>query len=345
MKVAIADPFGAAADRAMPTLAAALDPRRAHRALKRGLPRLTGPDTVVRLTAARVTRYKPARRCVVEYDVQLERDSAPAEPVTLIGKVRARRFGLSGYRRLDAVWRAGFQADSPDGVSVPEPLGFVTELNMWFQRKIDGHVATELLAGPQGIELVARIVDAADKLHVANVGTEKAHTMADELRILRHWVPRAAAGDPARARRIDRLLRVCERLGATTASAPTTSIHRDFYGDQVIVAGDRLYLIDFDELCAGDPALDAGNFLGTLTELAFRTSGDPASLAPVESALEKRFVQRAGEAAAARARVYALLALVRHVWVAHRLPDRRHLVPGLLDLCEERLLGGHLKAF
>src|SRR5687768_13259 len=132
------DPFGVAGDPEMSSLAAALDPIEAQRQLGRHLWRLTGEHGTVRLMEIRVMRYKPGRRCVIEYDVKIEaRDTSP-EAVTLLGKVRRLRSGKSGYRLLDALWNAGFGDDSRDGISVPEPVGVVPEFRMWLQRKVPG---------------------------------------------------------------------------------------------------------------------------------------------------------------------------------------------------------------
>src|SRR5881296_1876672 len=120
-KISISDPFGAADDPALPALKLALDPFEAKDELKRRLPRLAGEDGIVLLRAIRVIRHKPGKRCVIEYDVKVEREGLRSDLMTLIGKVRAKRYGNEGYRLLESVWNAGFQADSPDGISVPEP--------------------------------------------------------------------------------------------------------------------------------------------------------------------------------------------------------------------------------
>src|SRR5207245_10137095 len=99
-------------------------------------PKHTLPICSVQLRTIRVTRYKPGRRCVIEYEVGVERPDGSPEAVVLVGKVMAHRYGKSGYRLLDAFWRAGFQSGSPDGISVPEPVGHVPKLQMWLQRKV-----------------------------------------------------------------------------------------------------------------------------------------------------------------------------------------------------------------
>ena len=158
MSISVSDPFVATRDRAMPSLVFALDPGVAQQHLERQLPRLAGEDGRVHLQAIRVTRHKPGRRCVIEYDVDVKRPDACLETVVLVGKVRAGRSGKNGYRLLDAFWKAGFQADSPDGISVPEPVGTVPEFQIWLQRKVPGRCAADLLAAPGGVALTVAVI-------------------------------------------------------------------------------------------------------------------------------------------------------------------------------------------
>jgi aminoglycoside phosphotransferase (APT) family kinase protein len=105
----------------------------------------------------------------------------------------------------------------------------------------------------------------------------------------------------------------------------------------VIVEGSRLYLLDFDLYCEGDPALDIGNFVGHITEHSLRTLGDPAALATAEAAIEERFVELSGLAARSAVRAYATLTLARHVHLSTLHADRRPYTGALIELCEERL--------
>lgn len=334
----VSDPFNVAAEPEMPSLALALDPDEAQREFaNRRLVRLAGEFGHIHLQAIRVVRYKPGRRCVIEYDVRVERPCTAPEEVTLIGKVRSKRFGKSGYQLLSAIWDTGFAADSEDGISVPEPLGTISKFRMWLQRKVPGRIATDLLAEPGGARLGKRIAEAAHKLHQTAIPTERSHTMADELRILRDCLSRVARVEPAFATRIARVLDKCELAGAATPNTAHCGIHRDFYGDQIIVAGSRLYLIDFDLYCAGDPALDAGNFLGHITEQSLRSTGDPNALANVAEELEERFVELAGGKTRTAVQTYTKLTLVRHIYLSSIFPERRPYTKDLLELCEDRL--------
>src|SRR2546428_5003261 len=181
---------------------------------------------------------------------------------------------------------------------------------MWLQRKVPGRPATDLLAAPAGVALARKIAEAACKLHRAGVPAERRHTMADELNILKTRLPAVAPPGSLWGRRVARLLDAADRLGAATPEATTCGIHRDFYADQVIVDGQRLFLLDFDLYCEGDPALDIGNFLGHVTEQSLRTLGDPMALADREAELEERFVELSGTAMRRAIRAYATLTLV-----------------------------------
>lgn len=334
--IPVLDPFGVTGDGAMPSLVSALDPREAQRHLGSLGATANGRGSVL-LRTIRVTRYKPGRRCVIEYDVEIEHPDAPPESFTLVGKVRRLRSGRSGYRLQRALWEAGFDAASPDGISVPEPVAAVPELRMWLQRKVEGREITGLLLEPGGESLARRVAEAAHKLHRSAVPAKRRHTIADELRILRERLPLVARAEPRWAERIERLLEACDRLAETTPEPAPKGIHRDFYADQAILAGDRLYLIDFDLYCEGDPALDIGNFIGHVREQSLRATGNPDTLAGVEEAVEERFVELTGEASRRAVRSYATLTLVRHVHLSTLFPERRSFTGDLLELCEESL--------
>lgn len=320
---------GAATDPALPTVAAAIDPARVVALFDAHLESLPHGDW--QLGAVQVMRHKPGKRCLIAYDIV-----GPRGPLTLIGKIQAKRYGKQGLRTLSAFWENGFSTDSADGITVPMPFGHVGALQMWLQRKERGTPLTDLLR-PGMTSLMGRVAQAAHKIHTAGVAPEKAQTMADELRILHERLPRVADARPELAGRIAALLAGCDALGATLPSMAPVPSHRDFYPDQVLVDGERLCVIDFDLFCEGDPGLDIGNFSAHITEHSLRVFGDPAVLAPLTRALEEAYVACAGEAVRERVRVYAGLTLARHVQLSTLFAERRAFTEPLLALCEQRL--------
>lgn len=337
------DPTNAADDEALPTLALALDPEMAARELRRGLRSIQAEPSELAVRRVAVLRHKLHRRCVVQYELTLKRPGALDEPLSVIGKVRARRFGKEGFRRARALWDQGLDDQSPDGLSVPEPLGTVSRFQMWLQRRVDGRSFTELLREPLPAWCAARVADAAHKLHNLELDLASTHTMHDELEILRTKLPIVVERYPAWNQRIADLLLGCERLAARVPAPPEwRPIHRDFYSDQVIVDRSRLYLLDFDLLCYGDPALDIGNFLGHVAEHSLRVLGGVHVLRPVEQAIRDRYYELAGSQTARAVETYTTLTLVRHVYLSTQFVERCHLTESLLELCEARLRGNAL---
>lgn len=347
-RIFVSDPFNAADDPALPTLRLALQSDEAKRQLKHHLPRLVREHAKLRVKAIRIVKHKPSKRCVVEYELRLQSPGLPAQTETLIGKVRAKRFGKEGYRLQERFWQAGFNSQSADGISVPEPIGVIPLFQMWLQRKVKGTTATSLLPRPGGLELACKVADAIHKVHRAAVPTERHHGMAEELAILHGCLAKVAENRPELSPRLKRIGSACNQLAGTVPEPKVCGIHRDFYPAQVVVASEtpqevdsrppaRLFLIDFDLYCVGDPALDVGNFIGHMTEQALREFGDAGAMARQEQALEDRFVALSGEAARPAVKTYTTLTLVRHIYLSAQAGERQQYAEPLLELCERRL--------
>jgi hypothetical protein len=165
----------------------------------------------------------------------------------------------------------------------------------------------------------------------------RTHTAADELAILHDRLERAARERPMWAARLARLAEACAGAAAGLEPREAALIHRDFYADQVLVEGDRLYLLDLDLCAAGNPVLDVGNFVGHLVEQALREYGNARALDDAAAAFVDRFLAHTDRTAAAEVEVYTTLTLARHVWLSTQVPGRQGTTAALLDLCERRL--------
>jgi aminoglycoside phosphotransferase (APT) family kinase protein len=328
----VEDCYGVAADPQMPFVRNALDPTEVCRRLAPLAVRLPGAKFPIGLRAIRVTRYKPQRRGMVEYEL-----AGDGGFVTIIGKARAKGLDRRTHRLVESLRRAGFDESATDCICVPRPLGTVPAWEMWFQEKVAGVVATPLLAGPDGPRLAGRIAEAIHKLHKTGVPTHRTHTMADEMRILSERLGELARARPAWSSRLERIVGACARLAASAPETGRCGIHRDFYPDQVLVSGERLYLLDLDLYCQGDPALDIGNFRAHLMEQALRTLGHPAAFCEAERSLTDRYLELSGGRRWQAVDVYTTLALARHIFISTRFPERSPLTGQLLELCELRL--------
>lgn len=337
MRVIVLDAFEAASDPKLPALRRALNPADVERRVAPLVARAEGRAARTHLRRIRVARHKPGRRCLVEYRFGLEPASAEGGEVGVFGKLRSRGTDVRTHELLVALWQAGFRPDDGRPMAVPEPIGVVPDYHMILQREAPGRVVTELVAGPEGVELMERVADAIHALHSAGIPARRRHTLVDELRILDERLGALRVARPQWARRIEKVLEACRLLASGLEETVCDGIHRDFHPDQLLVEGRRLTLLDLDLYAAGDPALDVGNFVGHLTELGLRCWGDPEALRDREEALEERYSSLSGVDARAAFRAYATLTLVRHVHISTTLSPRRSTTSDLLELCEQRL--------
>lgn len=327
-------------DPAIPFLAEALDPAIAQTQIQQQIPSLAK----YRVTAARLVRHKVDRRCLIEYHLEIStsRSESATQPksLTILGKVRAKGLDRKSYMLQKDLWQQGFDDHSPDGLSVPEPLGMIPGWQMWLQRKVPGVLATQVLPTAEGIQVAPRIAAIAHKLHQTGILPQRRHTISDELAILDQRLTQVGQHFPQWAKRLETLIQQCEVLGQSLPEGQTCGIHRDFYSDQVLVSGDRLYLLDLDLYCEGTPALDIGNFIAHLTEQGLRTLGDPNAFLARETAITAAFCHLTSPDLVPAIALYKTLTLVRHISLSTQIPGRQHTTEALVNLCEQRLQAG-----
>ncbi|MFQ5515451.1 MAG: phosphotransferase family protein [Myxococcota bacterium] len=331
-RVPVSDPLEIGADPKMRFLSEAITPESVERELAASVL----PNHRFELRAIRVKRYRPKRRCVIEYDVAIEGSPWDGRVVSLIGKVRAKGLDRTAFEVSNALRSAGLGAEGP--VAVPEPLGTIPGWRMWVQLKAPGVPVTRLLPEPGGVELAARVAEAIHALHQAAVPSMRTHTIADEIRILHERLPEVAESHLEWADRIEQILAACRRLGESRPGYGVTGIHRDFYPDHVLADGQRLQIIDLDLYCQGEGSLDVGNFSAHLIELGLRVFDDPLHLEAQRCAFEERYLERAGEALRPAVDTYRTLSLVRHIHISTLVPKRSRLTGRLLELAEEAAL-------
>jgi aminoglycoside phosphotransferase (APT) family kinase protein len=227
----------------------------------------------VRVLDAVVIRHRPGRRCTLRYDLSV---AGRAERV--YAKVYASERAPQVLAAMTAI--ASASACGP-GVALPEPLGCVPRLHLVVQREVPGTPATpRLLAGDQ--ELARRIARALHALHSSAVELERRHGLEDELGILSERLLELPRGILQRAQG-------CFEAAACAASGldwRLRPVHRDLYHEQVLVDGERLALLDFDDAALSEPAVDVANFLAHLRLLAQEEPRSTWSLDAIRAAFE-----------------------------------------------------------
>ena len=324
-------------DGSMPFLEQALDPSAALPVIAPALDdRFPGYD-VVSIDAIHLLRHKPGRRCLIEYVLQLRNSAGEAIERRILGKARAKGIDKSTFQLTQTLWQSTFNSAAEDGIEVPEPLAGVPEFNMWLQEKIKGETVTEVLEQPEMPSLARSIADALHKLNSYGPFSKRSHGIQDELAILEKRLPLVAEENPAWSQQLDDVMSGCRLLAERIPETAPRPLHRDFYPDNLLVADTRIYLLDLDLYCMGDPALDAGNFIAHVMEYALRRYHDPDMLQDCTRAFEDRFVALNGRHCRTSIHIYTILALARHIHISTLFPDRKAYTAALLALCERHI--------
>lgn len=316
-------------DAALAPFAAALDPGEAHRALAGTL------GHGVRVERTRLIRHVAGRRALLRYDV-----SSPTGPRSIAAKIRAKGTDARTQSVARALRDGGLRGDPPLRVCVPEPLGIVETWHMTLQEWHSGAPATAPLASTSPADRRAsamRLADTLVALHGATADTDRKHAMDDELTILTRALHGVARELPSWSPRLDRLLRRCRDVGRGLPAATPVGVHRDFYPDQVLLHGGEAVLLDLDLYARADPAVDVGNLVAHVVELALRTTGDPSAFDDAVAAFIDRYGAARTDVARASIDAYATLSLARHVAISRRIAERRSWSGHLLALVERRL--------
>lgn len=246
----------------LPVLQVALNVEHMTGALQPLLAPLAAAGAAPRVRYAKLLTYKQGNRGLIHYELDAARGAV------VYGKLYPDPAQASRMHRvLRALWDNGF-GDDPQ-VGVPRPLGFLPDLSILVYVPADGRFLAEL-AGEERAEHFAGLVGRwLASLHRGRLpldkqfqpGAEQVHVQSSSS-LIAHKFPDMA--DTAR--------HIAGELGRRLAGLrldTATPTHGDLHYGHVVV-GQKLSVVDFDELRGGDPNLDLGHFCAYLTLLAHR---------------------------------------------------------------------------
>jgi hypothetical protein len=254
-------------DRKLTGLPALIDPD----SLKKSLEIVTGnfgDEWSIMELESEPVHYMPERACTVRVKIGLRSaaDGGTASRV-LFGKTYCSSEGEAAWQRLQTLW--GSEARRSGRLLISQPLAYHPEIRTLWQSGLEGKTLNEVDAN-SGLffELLENAGSAVAELHRTTVPSaplvttgeiiSKLEMSADLLsRSLSRIWPKQQ--DELRSM-IRRLIAVSDRIGVGS----TATLHGDLHLKNLFVTGDRIALLDLDNLSQGDPLLDIGSFIALL---------------------------------------------------------------------------------
>jgi tRNA A-37 threonylcarbamoyl transferase component Bud32 len=243
------------------TLKYALDESCVKEVLGQLLHQQAGESLQIRGVEIEVLRER-SKRCVLRYCVHAwERNQNREVTLGVIGKVFKPTVGEKVFENMQLLWRNGFARDAQDGISMPEPLGFLPALCLLVQEEVPGFTLKILLNQCGQTEHFRQLGRALAKLHQCAVTPGEPFTVRDHLMRCHPKHEFLSMACPELASSIDYLVARAGQIEAALAPFKLTPLHGDFHLGQIHLNNGRVWLIDFDALSYGDPAADLGNLL------------------------------------------------------------------------------------
>ena len=202
---------------------------------------------------------------------------------------------------------------------------------------MDGYTATQFLNSSLGPVLCQDMARALVKLNNSGPIPTKTHSLEKELNILEERLGQVAEQYPVWKARIEKIWVDGSALANDLPLVQAMPLHRDFYPDNILVAPQGIYLLDLDLHCLGDPALDAGNFIGHVIEQSLRTHHDPDALDACVQAFTQTFLALNQSVTRQSIWIYTTLTLARHIQISTQFLERIAFTESLIKLCEQRL--------
>ncbi|MFQ6025938.1 MAG: phosphotransferase [Dehalococcoidia bacterium] len=224
--------------------------------------------TTVRQVSAQLLKYAPVlprTRAVLLYDVDVVPEKGGSgQHRRVIGKLDPRQDPSQMFRRSLALWKAGRERD----VNFSHPVGYIGPLWLSLQEYIPGQSLRHLFGSPGFEDLIRQAARSIAAIHTAKIPLSNY-----QFRRCRTRGSKLSAIRPDLAPHFEQLGRdLTSEIERRMVISGLT--HGDFHLGNVLADEGGVTLIDLDGLAYGDPMLDLGFFLASMSRIALRPGGD-----------------------------------------------------------------------
>lgn len=254
-------------DPALPQLSAILDVSKMSESIAEVSERASDS-----LGSIEMVRHKPGRRAIFRFNF--------TEAGVMYGKTFASKRGPKVFNVTKLISDA--QAFGPD-VITPAAIGYLPEHKLVLLGEVPGEPVEERLLSRDS-ELAARIAFALFHLHSSAVDIGRIHDLEKELAPLASRTGDVKTHAPELANDAEQLLRSVHTFDHRHLCWRHRPIHRDMYHDQILIAKNRLAILDLDDAAMSEPTVDVANFIAHLWLLGIQRHHDHAYLSTVVDA-------------------------------------------------------------
>jgi Phosphotransferase enzyme family len=270
----------------LPLLQTVLDVDVMRASLGETSPTADGGGFVV--SSARLIDCKKGHRGVIAYE--LERPPG-GERFRVLGKHFGDPVQAKRVREIHlSLWSHVFRGATRLGV--PEPFGWLPDLSLVLYLPVKGgYLDRAILAGRD--DALRQAAQWLARLHESRLRLDRRLDLGNELVNVGKWADLVGAAYPEEALAAARISKHLRDRANTIQLEPTTPIHKDFHYRHVVV-GQRLAVLDFDEMRQGDPSFDLAHFCTYLYLLCIRQGWPRSRFRTLERTFLDAYTRRSG---------------------------------------------------
>lgn len=256
------------ADRRLPFLVKAADAKVMKPILEEHIDPVDG--RTLSAVAASAIQYKPERKCLIRYQLDWHDAQEPAKCV--YGKV---------YRKVNRVYpglQKIYRAWHNPRFRIPKPLGMVPDLSLELIGHVPGTHLSLMCREKTFPETCRQIGHGLCEFHEFPVRLNETRDLSVELLEMKSWSENFVMSLPKLGERIRKSISMLEMRLLGQERAQPRLVHGDFHVANILVEGERLSLLDFENCFMGNPAIDVGSFYAQLKLLSLKVFRKHAAL-------------------------------------------------------------------
>ncbi len=246
-------------DRKLPGLPAITDNARLKELLPEIIANHFGREWEITALASDVVSYAAERACTVRVKLELSNSRTGASfPQTLFGKTYRSGEG-------EPVWQMMQWLFGRERLLMPEPLEFHPEINTLWQQGLTGRTLEAFDAESEELRSwVEKAGLAVAELHRLRIPDLPLRDAVSPLEALAAAENLLACAVPNCQPKLHLLVnRLTETFG-NMETRPAVILHGDLHQKNFLATGEKIALIDWDNVCRGDPMQELGSFIASL---------------------------------------------------------------------------------
>ncbi|MEZ4617854.1 MAG: phosphotransferase [Caldilineaceae bacterium] len=228
-----------------------------------------GRATTITAHQFTLVHYVPEHTCTVRVDLTLQKpDRQIPNQVTLFGKAYYDEEGAESYRLMQRLW---FSPICRRGnLRIAQPLAYDPAARLLWQLGLPGHtLLTYEVGSTLFAELLGEAARAVALLHAAALPCQRTTAQREWVELIGSRRDLVARVCPHLVSAVDTVVTALRCLVPPQSQEPVATLHGDlhlqnFFVDEAAAVGQRLALIDLDNLSTGSPWRDLGSFCASL---------------------------------------------------------------------------------